>query len=354
MRLGITADWHLGKNVDGTASFDRSEEVLQQIGHAVSVFREKKVDAIAVLGDVSHSNHPSIRTNVHIRNALEMLDKTGVPVLVIPGNHDSTHEGNHALQPFMHGHWQNVEIHDDLCVWQKFAVVPHLPRSRFFDPEQYVTLAHTVYEDMARNSGCQILLTHAQIAGCTVGRDYVMESGAIELPQLDAAYVKLVLAGDVHKRQSYMLGEVAVLYPGSLTQTDYGEREEIKGVCIVDTENNSVESIEVPGYVKYHAIVVSTERELDDLPADTWDGIVDITVRDKTRLTLVENSAYGKNPKSIRGIRSIDEVATVGGDKHYASLSYVDQLAEYMKTLSVGYSEEMLEIAKSIMDEVRT
>lgn len=87
MKFFHTADWHLGKLVQGVYMTDDQRYVLQQLLQAIE---EEKPDAVVIAGDLYDRGVPPAEA-VHLLNeVLEtiVLDlKT--PVLAIAGNHDS-------------------------------------------------------------------------------------------------------------------------------------------------------------------------------------------------------------------------------------------------------------------------
>lgn len=87
MKIIHTADWHLGKLVQGVHMTDDQREVLQQL---VETVREERPDAVIIAGDLYDRAVPPTE-------AVELLDELlqeiviglETPVLAISGNHDS-------------------------------------------------------------------------------------------------------------------------------------------------------------------------------------------------------------------------------------------------------------------------
>lgn len=87
MKLFHTADWHLGKLVQGIYMTEDQEYILSQFLDAV---KEEKPDAVVIAGDLYDRAVPPVE-------AVHLLDKTlakivlewEIPVLAIAGNHDS-------------------------------------------------------------------------------------------------------------------------------------------------------------------------------------------------------------------------------------------------------------------------
>ncbi len=355
MKVGAIADLHFGKNVDGNARLDRNEETFRQLEKACKLLCTEKVDAIVVLGDLSHSNHPSIGANNYIRDALSLLDSKSIPTLVFPGNHDYTHEGNHVLQPFMTNQYQNVAIRDESCKWYEMCVVPHAPRGTFVDVksnDEYKQAVSDGLRNVLRAFPSDILLTHAQISGAEVGENYMFESGALELETVSR--IRLIVAGDIHKRQLYRIGETVICYPGSLTQTDYGEKGQKKGVAIFDTETFDVELMEVKGYIQYYNLKFDTVNQVDEVEKHVWEKcIVNVEVSDEAQKASIVQKILEKNPLSIRDI-SVAEHEDVKQVSELASLNYKEQLKEYLNSSDFNSTDcdRLQTLAENVMEEV--
>lgn len=87
MRLLHTADWHLGRTLDG---FSREEEQVAFIDEIVEMATDTKVDFVLISGDVFDTQNPSAQAERLFYYALEGLtQKAGATVVVIAGNHDN-------------------------------------------------------------------------------------------------------------------------------------------------------------------------------------------------------------------------------------------------------------------------
>ncbi|MBQ0140212.1 MAG: exonuclease SbcCD subunit D [Kurthia sp.] len=88
MKILHTADWHLGKIVQGISMIEDQQFILQQL---VQKIDELQPDVVIVAGDLYDRSIPPVE-------AVHLLDKTfnaivkerKIPVLAIAGNHDST------------------------------------------------------------------------------------------------------------------------------------------------------------------------------------------------------------------------------------------------------------------------
>jgi exonuclease SbcD len=86
MRLLHTADWHLGRSFHGEGLLGAQAAAID---HLVAVAREEAVDAVLVAGDVYDRALPPVDAVRLADDALCRLSEL-CPVVVIPGNHDSS------------------------------------------------------------------------------------------------------------------------------------------------------------------------------------------------------------------------------------------------------------------------
>lgn len=86
MRILHTADWHLGKTVEGRSRQEEQEEFVDEL---VRIAEEEQVDLVLIAGDVYQSVNPSSSAEGLYYEALARLSDSGRRgVVVIAGNHD--------------------------------------------------------------------------------------------------------------------------------------------------------------------------------------------------------------------------------------------------------------------------
>lgn len=87
MRILHTADWHLGKNLEGQSRMDEQEEFLKDF---VKLVEDNNIDLIMIAGDVYDSANPPARAEKMFYDTLKRLSGNGHRLtLVISGNHDN-------------------------------------------------------------------------------------------------------------------------------------------------------------------------------------------------------------------------------------------------------------------------
>lgn len=87
MKILHTADWHLGKNLDGKSRLEEQELFLEDF---IKIVEDNEVDLIMIAGDVYDTSNPSAKAEKLFYDTLKKLSKNGERlILVIAGNHDS-------------------------------------------------------------------------------------------------------------------------------------------------------------------------------------------------------------------------------------------------------------------------
>lgn len=87
MRILHTADWHLGRTLEGRS---RQEEHEAFVDELCALVREEQIDLVLIAGDVFDTVNPSAAAEELYCDALARLGENGRrAVVVIAGNHDS-------------------------------------------------------------------------------------------------------------------------------------------------------------------------------------------------------------------------------------------------------------------------
>lgn len=86
MKILHTADWHIGKLLEGKSRLEEQRIVLEQF---ISIADTTNADVICIAGDVFDNGHPSAGAEMLLYHTLKELSKQGQRLVVlIAGNHD--------------------------------------------------------------------------------------------------------------------------------------------------------------------------------------------------------------------------------------------------------------------------
>ncbi len=87
LKIIHTADWHLGKNLEGRSRLKEQERFLSDF---IKIVEEKEADLILIAGDIYDSpNPPAMAEKLFYDTLKKITDKGKRMVVIISGNHDS-------------------------------------------------------------------------------------------------------------------------------------------------------------------------------------------------------------------------------------------------------------------------
>jgi exonuclease SbcD len=309
MRILHTADWHLGRKLEGRSRHDEQENVLDEI---CRIADEESVDAVLVAGDVFDTyNPPADAEALFYRTMTRLADQGRRAVVVIAGNHDSP-DRLIASDPYARalgittlGYPKDIpSLYQNgrervACIESAPSFVRlRLPRQErvlsilalpypsearlrelftasIADEEQatidYNHRVRSVMEERARDfvaGEANIIASHLFVAGgeeCEserpihVGGAYTIEPGSFPS---QASYVAL---GHLHRDQEkYGRAETCIRYSGSILQYSFSEEGQKKSVTIVDLDGAAA---------SHRSITLSSGRQLHRWRVDGIDEL---------------------------------------------------------------------------------
>lgn len=258
MRILHTADWHLGRTLEGRSRLTEQEEFLEEL---TEVVREEQIDLVLMAGDVFDSVNPPSSAEKLFYDALSRLSDGGRRhVAVIAGNHDHP-ERLAASKPLAAGHSIVLEGLPDPRILTfgisrtgeqaRMLALPYPSESRLNEllseeaDEEALRLA---YSDRIRHlvSGCckdfskdavNLIMSHLYVLGgaeteserpIQVGGAYTVDTTA--LCGVGAQYVAL---GHLHRPQMLKAAD-PVRYSGSPLAYSFSEAGQAKSVTVVE------------------------------------------------------------------------------------------------------------------------
>ncbi|MBO1308346.1 exonuclease SbcCD subunit D [Enterococcus sp. 669A] len=248
MRFLHTADWHIGKKLHGYDLLEDQAFILKQI---LTVAKAEKVDAIVIAGDLYDRSVPSEDGVRLLNQTIAAMNLTeGIPLLAISGNHDSATRLATGAPWFAHS---NFHLHTRLdqaftpVIMQDtaFFLLPYfepVDARIYFDNPDIRTIHDAmplVIDKMKENFDSQlkqVLISHFFVSGSSRSdSETKVEVGGLDgingslLEDFD--YVAL---GHLHNKNALNLANAR--YSGSPLKYSLSEKEQKKGVWIVETE----------------------------------------------------------------------------------------------------------------------
>jgi exonuclease SbcD len=272
MRLLHTADWHLG---DRLGRIDRTPDLRRAVEQVAHYCQEHQVDVLLVAGDLfSELSRPdSLRESIeHLQQTFGRFLLEGGTILALTGNHDNETfcrtlqmvmmlaapaAGQGKLHPsgrlYLATEPTLLRLADrDGCPVQ-FLLMPYPTPARYLRDEQgprhvsveernrrlqaaFVRQLRALQEGPAFDLALPtVLAAHVHVQGATLPTLFRMSEqesiifSEAELPD-HFAYVAL---GHIHQHQ-LVRGLSHVRYCSSIERLDLGERDDTKGVVLVD------------------------------------------------------------------------------------------------------------------------
>ncbi len=245
MRLLFLSDTHLGHDLPVRPRTDRPRRgaaFFESFEAALAPARAGEVDAVLHAGDLLYRSRVSAWLSEAALAPLRSVAEAGVPVLLLPGNH----ERGRVPHPLLALH-RNLHVFDRPRtvlleaggVRVAFTGFPHARDVR----ERFAALLGDATAG-APAADVRLLCLHQCVEGATCGpAGFTFRDGPDVIPRsaLPADF-DAVLCGHVHRHQVLRAtGLPPVVYAGSTEQTSHAEAGETKGVVLLWLSDAGIE-----------------------------------------------------------------------------------------------------------------
>jgi DNA repair exonuclease SbcCD nuclease subunit len=237
LRVLLLADTHLGYDAPVHPRVQRRRrgpDFLRNYRRVLDHARRARPDLVVHGGDFFFRSRVAQAIVDEAYEPLFELAESGVPVVIVPGNHDRS-----RLPPSLWLSHPAIRVFDRprtfrLAGSDAAVAVAGFPFARGSIRDDF----HRIVEETgwrATRAEFRLLCVHQAFEGATVGpSDYTFRSSedVIRTEDIPSAFTA-VLAGHIHRHQ--VLGGQAgadappVYYPGSVERTSFAERDEPKG-----------------------------------------------------------------------------------------------------------------------------
>ena len=237
MRLLFLSDTHLGHDLPakpGIVRPRRGADFFESFEAALAPARTGAVDALLHGGDLLYRSRVPAWLSEAALAPLRRIADQGVPVLLLPGNH----ERGHVPHPLL-------ALHHNLYVFDRpRTVVLQAGGIRVaFSGFPYVSEVRDRFQTLlaqarvgAQAADVRLLCLHHCVEGATCGPgDFTFRNGPQVIPRRELPLdVAAILCGHVHRHQVlYADGSPPVIYSGSTERTSRAEADETKGVVLL-------------------------------------------------------------------------------------------------------------------------
>lgn len=233
MRFVHTADWQLGMTrhfLNGEAQPRYSAARRESVVAVGALAAAAGAEFVVVAGDVFEHNQLSPR---EVSQSLEAMRSIGVPVFLLPGNHDPLDASSVYTSALF-----TAECPDNVTVLDRAGVHPVRPglelvAAPWRSKAPTTDLLGDVIEGLPADGVTRIVVGHGAVDAIDPGKDKV---SLIRLAAVEAALsrgaVHYVALGDKHSRMA-VGGSGRVWYSGSPEVTNYDDIETDSGHALV-------------------------------------------------------------------------------------------------------------------------
>jgi exonuclease SbcD len=275
MRMLHTADWHLNDRLHGQ---DRTEHLRRRVERVAELCEREAVDALLIAGDMFSEQATAAQVADsfrHLRATFRPFFQRGGTILAVTGNHDQDGRVRHFIELaragmdiaepprrpgdyFAPGKFYLVDavffgrMRDSAGTIVQFALLPFPSPSRMLFGDERETTADELNRPIAQRvtdwmRGLRVdarfdvrlrtvLVAHMSVTGAQLsqGRFTLTEQNDViaDANDLPTGW-EYVALGHIHKAQC-VGGLAHVRYAGSLDRLDFNERDDDKGIVLVD------------------------------------------------------------------------------------------------------------------------
>lgn len=376
MKFFHTADWHLGKLVQGVSMTDEQRYVLRQFTEAIA---EEKPDAVIIAGDLYDRAVPPTDAVNLLDEVLETIVlKLNTPVIAVSGNHDSPGRLNFgSCMMKSNGFYITGQLKKELepIVLQDAHGEVHFHLVPYADPSQ---VRHVLEDEEIRthDDAMKKMVAHIESSmdlskrHVLVGHAFVTPHGEEEENTSDserplaiggAEYVSAshfkkfhyTALGHLHQAH-YVLNET-VRYSGSPLKYSISEEHHQKGFHIVQMDDLGNVSVE-KRLLKPKRDIRTVEGKMEDiLQHEMNQDYVFVKLLDETPILFPMEKIRSVYPNAMHVERKLlsavkdKEESTVGSRRKMDDLALFNAFYEEVK--GVPASEETEDIFKEVLQE---
>lgn len=285
MKIVHTADWHLGRILNGKSLLEDQAHILDQF---IKKMGDEKPDVIVIAGDLYDTSYPNKAAIQLLENTINTLNlEMNIPLVIISGNHDSKERLNYGSKWFEKSQLYIRTSLEDMCdpitignidfYTLPFSTVNET--SYFFNDKKIETHQQAVsksIEFMTQNinpNKVNILIGHLTVqGGIRTESERALTIGTVEsvtensFQQFDA-----VLLGHLH--HPFSIDSDFIHYSGSLLQYSFSETTQPKGYRVIEMIDHKLKSIFRP---------LMPLRQLEVIEGDYEDAIQEkLSIKDK-------------------------------------------------------------------------
>ncbi|MCD8843127.1 exonuclease subunit SbcD [Staphylococcus gallinarum] len=277
MKIIHTADWHLGRIINGKSLLEDQAYILEQF---IDEMEQQQPDVIVIAGDLYDTSYPNKEAILLLEHTIRRLNlDMGIAVIMISGNHDSKERLHYGSIWFEKS---NLFIRTSLDDINKpitianvdfytlpFATVNEV--QQFFDDDSLETHQQCLAKSLSyinkslNKEKLNILIGHLTVqGGLRSESERPLTIGTVESVEADSfKQFDRVLLGHLH--HPFSIESDYISYSGSLLQYSFSEVNQPKGYKCLEIIDGAI--------VKEQFIKMQPLRKLEVVSGDYEDAI---------------------------------------------------------------------------------
>ncbi|MFT5721969.1 MAG: exonuclease SbcD [Motiliproteus sp.] len=258
MRFIHSSDWHIGRQFHNVSLLEDQQHVLDQL---LDYIASEAVDALVIAGDIYDRSVPPAAAVALLDRVLnQVCAEMGVPVILIPGNHDGAERlsfgarqlqraglhiiGNfeQMLKPVILTDSDGGQVHFFGIPYNDPALVrDHFDTDAATHDEAHAFLIDRINE-VATTDHPRVLISHCFIDGAQESESErpLSIGGADRVSYEPFKAFDYVALGHLHSPQ--FKGEPHIRYCGSILKYSFSEQHQNKGVTLVELDSSGIAS----------------------------------------------------------------------------------------------------------------
>lgn len=259
MKVIHTADWHLGRILNGKQLLEDQRYVLDQF---INQMKEEKPDIIVIAGDLYDTTYPGKDTIKLFEETISKLNiDLKIPIILISGNHDGKERLNYGASWFEHSNLyirtklenmtQPIRINGINFYTLPFATVAEVQHYFKDDSiqthQQALDKCITSMSEILQPQDINVLIGHLTVqGGKTSDSERPLTIGTVETVERKSFNIfDFVMLGHLH--HPFSINEDTIKYSGSLLQYSFSEVGQPKGYRVVKfNQKNDIQDYFVP------------------------------------------------------------------------------------------------------------
>lgn len=281
LRIIATADNHLGHyyaRMPARTLDERRYRLRHALGQVIDYAIENRAHLLVLVGDVFDTPNPGNPDRIYLARRLRDLERAGVCVVAIGGNHDTprsaTEEGGHLPLAVYAGldaltFFDQLLPEDPVVHSMVFAAEGLQVAIGGFTPNVNLGPEHDPLESIAfdgQGADVRVLVIHAPIEGTVYPDANIAVVHRLALERLKE--VDLVIAGNAHRFAFFAVDNKRVIIPGSTEWMDYGDLGVVKpGFAVIEARSRAEVTVrheDVPPQPRAEVVVQASELESGD------------------------------------------------------------------------------------------